>query len=577
MEEEKGRIEAQREYTGENRVDPLISEYELSEDYQVQWRTLAAIVALALGNICAAMSNTTNTVVRSQVSDLGDSALQSWIVNSNFLVTLAFGPVFGFLSDRFGKKWFIMVPAAVGVIGSVVAGSAKQTMTIIGGQSLTGLANAGCVIGVPAALEVSPNKYRPWVQGFVMAFTSFAVVAGTLAAGDFAKVYDQGWRWSYYLNACVYGLTTVMVFVFYHPPPTGLRRQEGSAISFLKKIDYIGIFIFTGSLAAFIIALTWGGTTYAWSSGQVLAPLIISIAGLIGFGVYERVGTTEGIFDHRLFFNRNFPILLIVCAIDGMLLLGVNVILAQQIAIVFTSDTLKVAEYLMPYLAISAFGCIPAGYIMGKMQRYRLFLVLALAWCALFTGLMALLNPDRLNWMFAFSALFGAGTAVTTVIPIAALSLSVPSFLLGTAGTLSVCSRAFGGIIGITIFTAIYDNKLSEVLPGDVSQVLLSDPAIPASSLSTLLPQVLASFDTTNPPATLAAIQGLPAAMVPACLGAFEDANTYAWKYVWIAIASLVAFNAIVACFLKPVKDRMNNHIESALEESEARQKQLMN
>ncbi|KAF3761988.1 MFS general substrate transporter [Cryphonectria parasitica EP155] len=485
-----------------------------------------------MGNVCAAISNTTNTVIRSEIASLGDSAASSWIANANFLLTLAFGPIFGFLSDRFGKKWFIVSAAAIGVVGAVVAGSAKSTMTIIAGQVLTGLANAGCIIGVPTALEVSPNKHRPKVQGFVMTLASIAVVAGTLAAGDFVKKYNQGWRWSYYLNACVYGCTSLLVLVFYHPPPTGLRRQNSSARSFLAKVDYIGIVIFTGSLASLLIALTWGGTTYAWNSKQVMASLIVGCVGLIGFGLYEAYGTSEGIFDHRLFVNRNFPILLFVCAIDGMLLLGVNVLLAQQIAIVFNSDTLKVAEYLMPYLAISAFGCLPAGYIMSKLQRYRLLLVIALAWCSLFTGLMALLNPNRLNWLFAFSALFGAGTAVTTVIPVAALSLSVPSFLLGTAGTLSISARAFGGIIGITIFTAIYNNKMDQVLPTDVAAVL------GAAQLN--------------------------------------DANTYSWKYVWIAIAVVVAVNAVVACFLRPVKDRMNDHIESALEDSEVRQKQIM-
>lgn len=209
---------------------------------------------------------------------------------------------------------------------------------------------------------------------------------------------------------------------------------------------------------------------------------------------------------------------------------------------------------------------------------------------------MALLNPDRLNWLYAFSALFGIGTAVTTVIPgeywlqapllqtgrrmnnttnllqVAALSLSVPSFLLGTAGTLSISARAFGGIIGITIFTAIYNNQMAAVLPTDEASVL----GQAGLNVPQLLPQVLGAFDAPSPPAALAQIQGLPGQLIPAILGTFEDANTYSWKYVWIAIAVVVAANAVVACFLKPVKDRMNGHIESALEESEVRHKQIM-
>lgn len=241
------------------------------------------------------------------------------------------------------------------------------------------------IIGVPTALEVTPNKFRPWTQGFVMTLASIAVVAGTLAAGVFVKQYT--WRWSYYLNACVYGTTALLVLVFYHPPPTGLRRQETSVGRLLAQVDYVGIFLLAGSLASLIIALTWGGETYAWGSRQVLAALVVGCVGMIGFGLYESFATAEGIFDHRLFSTANFPILLFVCAIDGMLLLGVNVLFSQQIAIVFTSDSVKVAETLMPYLVTSAFGCLPAGLIMGKTQRYRLLLVCALVWCSLFTGM----------------------------------------------------------------------------------------------------------------------------------------------------------------------------------------------
>lgn len=273
------------------------------------------------------------------------------------------------------------------------------------------------IIGVPTALEVTPNKYRPWTQGFVMTLASVAVVAGTLAAGVFVKYHT--WRWSYYLNAGVYGTTALLVLLCYHPPPTGLRRRDASVRTHLAQVDYLGILVFAGALASLLLGLTWGASaTYAWTSAPVLGPLVAGAVGLVAFGVYETYVVTEGMLDHRLFAaSRNFPILLFVCAIDGMLLLGVNVLFAQQIAIVFTQDAVQVAADLMPYLVTSAFGCLPAGYLMARTQSYRLLLVVALGWCSLFTGLMALLTPDRLSLLYAFSAMFGIGTAVTTVIP----------------------------------------------------------------------------------------------------------------------------------------------------------------
>lgn len=87
----------------------------------------------------------TNTIIHFQVKSLGDAQSASWIANANFLVTLAFGPVLGSLGDRFGKRWFIIVAAMLGVVGSCTSGSAQKTTVVIGGNILTGLANAGCV------------------------------------------------------------------------------------------------------------------------------------------------------------------------------------------------------------------------------------------------------------------------------------------------------------------------------------------------------------------------------------------------------------------------------------------------
>ncbi|KAF5599510.1 drug facilitator PEP5 [Fusarium pseudoanthophilum] len=540
--------------TSEPNVSPLVEE-EPAGAYQVRWKTLMAVFALSMANCCAAIANTTNTIIHFQVMDLGGAGKQAWISNANLLVTLAFGPVLtdcdkGSLSDRFGKKWFIVIASIIGIVGSVVSGSAKSITTIIIGNILTGLANAGCIMGVPAGQEVTPNKLRPWTMGFSQTLASCAVIAGTLGAGAFVKY--QTWRWSYYLNAFVYGTTTVLVTCFYHPPPTTLRRQQSRLDDLFAQVDYFGIMLFVGSIASIMIGLTWGGNTYPWSSSQVIATLVIGCAGLLAFGLYERLFTRQGIFHHDLFVSRNFPILLFVCVVDGMLLLGVNVLFSQQIASMFTTDAVKIATILTPYLATSAFGCLPAGILMARTKSYRTILVASLIWCSLFVGLMALLNPSRLSWAYAFSALFGCGTAVTTVIP----------------GTLSVSGRALGGAIGITIFTSIYHNKMGTALPKAVGSVLT------AAGHSSLLPDVLGALNSGNPTA-LSHVSGLPASLIPKVLAANDHANTYSWRFVWIAISVVVAANAVAACFLKSVASQMNSHVESALEDSDVRRKQM--
>lgn len=124
-----------------------------------------------------------------------------------------------------------------------------------------------------------------------------------------------------------------------------------------------------------------------------------------------------------------------------------------------------------------------------------------------------MLNPSRLTWAYAFSAMFGIGTAVTTVIPIVALALSVPSFLLGTAGTFSVSCRALGGIIGITIFTAIYNNKMADRLPANVGAVLGH------AGKADLLPGTLSALQAGDPSA-LDHVPGLSESLIPSILAA---------------------------------------------------------
>ena len=144
---------------------------------------------------------------------------------------------------------------------------------------------------------------------------------------------------------------------------------------------------------------------------------------------------------------------------------------------------------------------------------------------------MSLVTSKRLSWANSFSTLFGLGTAVTTTIPVTALALSIPSYLLGTAATVSISCRALGGFVFITFSTAIYNNKYASYIGAELAANTHAPAVVPESER--------------------------------------------AWKYVWIVLASLVAANGVAACFLKSVKPMMNEHVESALEDSKVREAQL--
>jgi len=195
-----------------------------------------------------------------------------------------------------------------------------------------------------------------------------------------------GWRWAYYFNSIIYGITAVAVATTYFPPPPRLTRGRNIVSDLLTNIDYVGMITIVGSFTSLIIGLTWGGIMYPWDDIKVVISLVFGCVGLVGFGMYEKFVAKEGILDRRLFLTRNFPILLVVCTIDGMLLLGVNVLFSQEIFDLFTQDAVQVAVILCPFLITSTFGCIPSGWIMARTKSYRTLLVTSLCWCSLFAG-----------------------------------------------------------------------------------------------------------------------------------------------------------------------------------------------
>lgn len=151
-----------------------------------------------------------------------------------------------------------------------------------------------------------------------------------------------------------------------------------------------------------------------------------------------------------------------------------------------------------------------------------------------------------------------------------ALSLSVPSYLLGTAATLAMTVRALGGIIGVTIFTAIQTPKLTDALVDRIPAALTS-----VGASASLTEPVIIALGIPNP-AALAMVPGLPPSAIPAILAAQAAAEADSYRLVWVTLAILILSTAIMTCFTKSVKDEMTAHVESAIEPSAIRNEQMV-
>jgi hypothetical protein len=191
------------------------------------------------------------------------------------------------------------------------------------------------IVSIPAGQEIVPSRYRPLVSICNVIFIVGMSSATQLAQAATVK-YEvggvlNGWRYSYYLPAIYCGINSVLVFLFYKPPPTRIQRETGGK-SLIKSLDFVGFFLAAAGLILFSMALVWGGNIFSWNSSHVIAALTVGIVTLIVFGIYEWKGTSTGLLDHRMFENRNFPILLAVAFVDGMLLFGLLSFMPQEVA-----------------------------------------------------------------------------------------------------------------------------------------------------------------------------------------------------------------------------------------------------
>ncbi|KAH8696067.1 major facilitator superfamily domain-containing protein [Talaromyces proteolyticus] len=556
------------------------------DDYRLKIHTKLAIIALAIAYTCSSVASIGPGTTISQVtSDLGDQKVQSWIANVILLPQVGFHPVWGQLSDRFGKKWFIVAGCAFGIIGSVVAGSATKTTVVIGAQALNGLGCSLVLLGIPAGLEITPAKYRAYTMAVMIIINNVLVIATQLSAGAFANMPPDGWRWVYHYSTIFWGLGGLGAAFFYHPPPTRLRRESTVADEF-RSIDFAGIALLLSGVVLLVTALTWGGNSYPWKSVQVLPTLIIGSALLIAFCLWgmfipwpfylslfmkdtEAFGTRHGIIDSRFLETRNFLLLLATVFVDGALLYGISTYFPIEVNAIFSDNPFQTNINLLPYTLPLMLGCIVPAYILAGKGHYRTYLTGSLVVISIFCGLLTLVTPSRHAMALVFLGIIGFGSGGPSMLPVVLVSYSVPEFLLGTASTVMTSTRALGGIIGITIFTAIYSNALSTKLPTAVAEAAI-EAGLPNSSLAEFLPAFLEKDANL-----LTSISGVTTQVLVACTNAAKSASAVSFQNVWFVNMAFGLLAAILSMFLLSVKHRMTNHIESALEPGKLRDAQF--
>ncbi|HEY0424874.1 MAG TPA: MDR family MFS transporter [Rhodopila sp.] len=420
-----------------------------------QLRTVMAGSLLAM--VLAALDqNIVNTALPRMVGELGGMTHLSWVVTAFMLTSTTTTPLYGKLSDIYGRRTLFFVAILVFLAGSLLCGAAQSMGQIIAFRAVQGLGAGGLLVLAQAAIGdvVSPRE-RPRYQGLFSGAFALSSIAGPLLGGFITSALS--WRWVFYVNLPVGLLALIMIAIGLRKPPSGEVRS----------IDYAGAALLTGATAALLLLLAWGGTEFPWESldSAGLLALVVILAGLF---IRQERRAPEPLVRLRLFRNPIFARGVVVSGMMAFAMLGSTVFLPLYFQLVLEMDPATAGMMLLPQVAGMLLTSIIGGRIVTHLGRNKPFLLSGLG-----------LEAVALASLAAFA--FTAAPPVAFLVSMAALGLGMgmgmPNLTtavqnavahreLGAATGAMSFVRSLGGALGVATSGTIMSSRLAAAFAG---------------------------------------------------------------------------------------------------------------
>ncbi|ETS82779.1 hypothetical protein PFICI_04655 [Pestalotiopsis fici W106-1] len=242
------------------------------------FRFWAIIVSLMIASLLSALDvSVISTAMPSIVHDLGSTYAFIWIANAYFLTMTAFQPIYGQTANIFGRRSLTLLAVLLFAVGSAVSGSAPNLGALIVGRAIQGIGGGGINILIEIVVaDLLPLRQRPKFISIIFTAYTVAVVLGPVIGGLLSE--RVTWRWIFYLNLPVSGVALIMLFAVLR-----VQYKKDSMRNSLKRVDFGGNVLLIASVVSVLLALTWGGVEFPWSSWRTILPLVLGVLGIAAF------------------------------------------------------------------------------------------------------------------------------------------------------------------------------------------------------------------------------------------------------------------------------------------------------
>ncbi|KAF2174234.1 hypothetical protein M409DRAFT_49093 [Zasmidium cellare ATCC 36951] len=567
-----------------SRKDDVVLENEKADDGNLVYsdaetepdlhlRTYVAVASMFLLNYVQIIALTGTPVVLSSIAAaVNGTKTETWIPNSLSLVQAVFCPVIASASDVFqARKVILVVTCLTSFVGSAIAPGSHSLARIVSAQTLIGFGFAAVPLAYSVPSEILPRKWRAMTQALLNVAASLAAVSAPLIIGGLTSAYPQnGWRYFYWIQAGIWGLTAIGIFFGYTPPSRHTRLDHMSLLQKIGQLDLIGAFLLAAGLSLILFAVTSGGELYPWRSARIVATLVVGLVVFAGFFVYEWRGTATGILHHDLFKGgknrgRTFVLCVFLIMMEGCLLFSYIIFYPVLTVDLYETDSFLLASRIVPFWIACGICTSIYGYTAVRLSSIRPGLAIGfLIFTAGIVGL-ATLEPNDSTSAIVFVALAGIGFAAPLILIITGVQLSTPHSLIATATAVTTSARA----IAATTFTAIFSAALGDRLRVYIPQYV-GDAVGRAGLPSTSIPAFIAAF-TENDQNALRIVKGVTPSIIQAATMALKQADADGLRVVYIIAASFGAVACLACFFLGDLSMEMDYRVDAPVEELQAK------
>jgi EmrB/QacA subfamily drug resistance transporter len=482
---------------------------------------LVILSGLMTGMLLAALDQTiVSTALPTIVGDLGGLQHLSWVVTAYLLASTASTPLYGKISDLYGRKLVFRFAIIVFLIGSALAGLSTQMWELIAARGIQGL-GAGGLMALAFAIigDVIPPRERGRYQGYFGAVFAVSSVAGPLLGGFFVE--HLSWHWIFFINIPLGLVALIVTDRALH----GLRhvRREHS-------IDYLGALLLITGVSSLLLGLV-RGREVGWTSPEIVGWLGVGLVLSATF-IWWESRAAEPILPLRLFRNRIFSVSSAIGFAIGFAMFGAIVFLPVYLQIVRGVSPTQSGLELLPLMVGLLTASVVSGRRITTTGRYKRFPIAGTAITALGLASLSTLGADTPYWRTSlFMLTLGIGIGLVMQVIVLAMQNSVDPRDMGVATSSATFFRSLGGTFGTALFGTVLANRLASEMAA----------RLPPSALHGVNPGQL-----TGSPQVIAALP-------PAVRGPVISSFVSALSTVFVSAVPIVLVAFVLTWFLKEI------------------------